>query len=487
MQPINEMSQSIEKIKQIFTEKSKELMKKSPNLKAVFCIGSAANEKIFTSTDYQDFDIHFYYDKSFLSKKDLDEIKGIFNFVKSEVETDDVALDYCIKDKPWKMVARKKMNIGIHGTVLNKLDFLKRTNDNYIMAANMFANSEVLVGNLNYPKRKISNTEFLSSAGGIGWLKENFYKLVNILDPNVPALANPIKEIAIYFGLTPLIHYYYLKNSKTTNRKTAHEFFEKQELVPEEVKQAVNFIYASKKNKEANVNDSFKLLEASHIILNYVSSQFEYVNKPKLENNNVANDEYSRILTKLLGRNISISQNLIYFKNGSFKSVLKEIKTKGKSFSNVTPDEYFETVNFLVNNSNVNECSRLYFFENNDLRSIDKTDFSPISADNFIFSWEKGLATYIQRLNEIYLNSTSISNNDVLLSRIFATIVYHKFCNIFNENVFTNDYVNLILEQNSITPNEEQFFENLNFLSLVGEKALSKISNLNLDKNTPML
>jgi len=72
------MEKRILSIKQRFAEEGKTLKKLIPNLEAVFCIGSCANNQNFSDSKYQDFDIHLYVDKSFLNKKDLDAIKAVF-------------------------------------------------------------------------------------------------------------------------------------------------------------------------------------------------------------------------------------------------------------------------------------------------------------------------------------------------------------------------------------------------------------------------
>ena len=100
------------------------LKKLIPNLEAVFCIGSCANNQNFSDIKYQDFDIHFYVNKSFLDRKDLDAIKATFQKIAEIFEDRDTAIDYCIKDKPWKMLPRKKINIGFHGTLLNHFDYM---------------------------------------------------------------------------------------------------------------------------------------------------------------------------------------------------------------------------------------------------------------------------------------------------------------------------------------------------------------------------
>ncbi|HOI96947.1 MAG TPA: hypothetical protein PLA19_00375 [Candidatus Pacearchaeota archaeon] len=105
------MEKIISSVKHRFAEEGWALKKYIPSLEAVFCIGSSANNQNFKNKEYQDFDIHFYVNKSFLNKKDLDAIKEIFRKIAESLENKDTAIDYCIKDKPWKMVPRKKLTL----------------------------------------------------------------------------------------------------------------------------------------------------------------------------------------------------------------------------------------------------------------------------------------------------------------------------------------------------------------------------------------
>ena len=460
----------ISQIKNSFTDKGNALMKNILGLKAVFCTGSSANKKDFSNYEYQDFDIHFYIDKSFLSKRDLDLIRDIFKDIVKQYESSDVALDYCIKDLPWKMIPRKRINIGLHGTVYNRLDFKKRLEANYILALNMFENSEVLVGQLNFPKRKITNIEFLTKPGGIGWLKEQFYRLVGVLDPQLPEMAIPIREVAVYFGLTPLIHYYYIKSGNTANRETSRCFFNNQESVPSTIKEAVNFIYKSKTNFEQTSKNAYGLLEATHRILNYVANAFETKSEVKFIGKDVNKDEHSDIISKLLCREISVTRRLYYFYEDEFFAVLNTIKNISANFTYISPDDFVVALSTIIKDSSLKEVSRLYFFKQNDLRSVDETDFVSLEFFSLIYSWEKGIATYIQRLNENYLNSNKITEKDVMLAKVLACIGYSEFCRLTHGSFDMN---NIDLElglQNSFSY-EENYFKCINYLVHIGDSA----------------
>lgn len=470
------MEQIISSIKRRFAEEGGELKKSIPSLEAIFCIGSAANNRTFKNEGYQDFDIHFYLNKSFLNRNDLDSIKEIFRKTADSFKDQNTAIDYCIKDKPWKMAPKKLVNIGFHGTLLNRLDYLKRIGPNHILALNMFDNSETLFGRLVYPQKPILNDEFLTQAGGIGWLKENFYRLANVLDPAKEAMAVPIREVAVYFGLSPLIHYYYLCNGKTATREKSHAFFLDHKLVPKKAKEAAEFIYGLKNgNNAGRQQDSFPLMEAAYTILKFVEKSFAKPGtKAEKIRQNTSEDENSELISALTGRRISVKSAKSWFFAQGFAEALMEIKKNALSFSNVSPDEYFETLNNLLNNSGINEVNRVYFFEQGDPRADDPIDFSRLSFPGVVYSWEKGIATYVQRLNELYLNSATLTENDLMLAKILVSVSLKEYSRLRNEDFRLNDLDSKLgfLRGFSL---EDRYFRCLEFLAGLGDSVINEI------------
>jgi hypothetical protein len=178
----------------------------------------------------------------------------------------------------------------------------------------MFANSEIIAGHFDYPKRSITNAEFVSRAGGIGWLKENFYRLLAVLDTKNAGMTIPIKEVAVYFGHTPLIHYYYLNNRTTANREISRQFFMKSRTVPTHIKDAVSLIHIAKHESKPLPEKNNALLEAAYNILLFVGDQFSFGSSAKLENIDYCEDEYSEIIAALIGRNtISDEASELFF------------------------------------------------------------------------------------------------------------------------------------------------------------------------------
>ena len=398
------MNEKIQKLKFCFKEQSEMIMKKDPSLKAVFCTGSIANNRNVPDSSYQDFDIHFYYDKEYLTKEDLEMIKGAFDECARQIESEEVAVDYSVSDKPWKMVPRKRINIGMHGTVLNSFDYQKRIGPNYILAANMFTCSEVLIGNLPLPPHEITNEEFLSNAGGMGWLEENFYRLLPVLNPNLPDCAPAIREISIYFGLTPLLHYYYQNNKGPATRKTAKEYFMGDSRVPQNIKNDVERIYKAKNRDISTVNESFNLLNAAYNIIKYVTN---YLAKdlPHYKFETPDNeDDYSEIVSKVLNRNVALNGSWLLLDGDNFKTDYERIVNNVPANTAYFPDDFVECVLFAITHQEINDISRMHIFDEDSYRICDKTDFGPLTMNSSLYGWEKSISTYIQRLNEYYIS-----------------------------------------------------------------------------------
>ena len=398
------MNERIKMLKECFSKYGEAIMKDDPTLKAVFCTGSIANNYNIPDSSYQDFDIHFYYDKEYLTEKDLQRIRNVFDECVREIENDEVAVDYSVSDKPWKMVPRKKINIGMHGTVLNSFDYQKRVGPNYILAANMFTCSEVLVGSLPLPPHTITDEEFLSNAGGMGWLGENFYRLLPILNPEMEECSEPIREVSIYFGLTPLLHYYYQNNGAPATRKEAKEYFMNDSRVPKSIKDSVNIIYAAKNRDLRTANESLSLLTAAYNTIKYVTDYFAK-ELPKYKYNTPnTEDDYSSIISNVLDRNIELTASWLLLDSNSFHETYSQIMNYFPIEGAYFPDDFVEAVLFAITHKDIDKIQRIHIFDNDAYRIKDKTDFGPLTSESALYGWEKSISTYVQRLNEYYIS-----------------------------------------------------------------------------------
>ncbi len=428
------MAEKIELVKASFKNGMQQEGLECQGLRAMFSIGSAANNESFRNEFFQDFDIHLFFNHLDISKKTLGAVKRLFKEVARKHEDQDTAVEFMVKDQPWKMIPRKASNIGIHGTVLDSLDFQRRIERNYILGLNMFRNAEVLYGKLDFPQKKISVDQFFSEVGGIGWLEELYYRILPFTDPGNKIMHPMIVEISYYFGLSPLLHFYYLHNNTVATRQECFAFFVAQGSVPDAAKEAARFLMRKGVN---NTNDCLAMLNYAFEIMQFVRSQFGEDSKEDCEKEKqmlpesriLAIDEGSMLISEVLGRQISINQRHCLITGGDFNQIQSEIGRCFGSFSNQTPDDYVESIHSIIEGG-LSEVNRLYFwiFGKNE-RFLNRTDFSlhDPTLDSLLYSWERGITTFIQRLHEAYLNKEHLDATDVLLAKILALMAYSDF------------------------------------------------------------
>lgn len=196
------MNEMIKSLKESFVKEVKQDKVLSEKLKALFLIGSVANKQTFSNDFFQDFDIHLFFDYLNIDRDTLKRVKELTQKIVSQNVNEQIAIEFMITDRPWKMIPKKAINIGIHGTLLNCLDFKRRINENYILGLNMFQNSEVLYGSLDFPRRAIYPNQFLSEVGGVGWLMEQYCRVLAVVDAKNEAMYPQIIELCYYFGLS---------------------------------------------------------------------------------------------------------------------------------------------------------------------------------------------------------------------------------------------------------------------------------------------
>jgi len=459
------MAEKIESIKGSFIEEAKNLGLPSRGLKTIFVIGSAANTKVFESETYQDFDIHLLFDRLEIEEDTLRLIRLLFKKVAQKHEDENTAIDFVVKDLPWKMIPRKQRNIGIHGTVLNSLDFQRRITKNYILALNMFGTAEILYGNLEFPKRAISSDQFLSEVGGVGWLRELYLRLLPFININDKNLYQMALDVSYYFGLSPLLHFYYLRNRRVAARKDCLQFFIESEDVPMDLKEAARFI---KKKEIKDIDSCRRSLRGAFDIIQFVGNQFgERGTKEKLKFKKIVIDEDSKLLSYLLRRPISMYQIHFMLPEGNFEEILSQIKERFYSCSSPTFNEFVESLQILIKDK-LNKVDRPYFWIiGRHKRLFNDLDFAlniP-TLEFLLYSWEKGITTFIQRLHEIYINKEFLNTSDVLLARILALVAHNNYLRITTNRIpSVKDSVKRFGRKIDKLSPQRQFFIYLQFL-----------------------
>lgn len=479
------MAEKIESVKISFVRGVKHGGLESRGLRAMFSIGSTANTKTFRNESYQDFDIHLFFDRLDIDKETLKEVKMLFQEIARKHEDQDTAVEFTVKDRPWKMIPRKPRNIGIHGTILNSLDFKRRIERNYILALNMFQNAEVLCGELYCPKKIIFTGQFLSEVGGIGWLEDLYFRLLPFIDPNNESMYPMAIEVSYYFGLSPLLHFFYLHNKRTATRKECFSFFMSHDDVPDSIKEATRLVMG---RNVKNRDDCQKILHCAFQIMQFVRSKFDELERgPEKKSEQeifrsglLTIDEDSDLASEVLKRRILMSQKHCLLTPGSFNRIQGQIRKLFMSFSNPTPDDYVEVLRSVIENG-LSEVDRPYFWiSGKNQRFFNGTDFRlhATTADFLLYSWEKGIATFIQRLHEAYLNKECLDDRDVSLARILTLVAYKGHLAVVNDKIPTiQDLVSLFEKDGNLKGIsnlnvEDQFFAYLRVLYWLAKKNL---------------
>lgn len=485
------MTNIIQSMKKDFRVESKLENFKECGLQAVFNIGSVANAKFFDEFD-QDFDIHFYFDKIEIGRDCLDGIKKTFKNIIHQHEDENIAIEFAIKDRPWKMVSIKQKNIGIHGTILNLLDFKRRVNQNYILALNMFQNAEVLEGRLNYPQKEITSEQFLFEVGGTGWLKELFYRSLVIIDIDNKKFYPVINEFCYYFAMSPLLHLYYFYNKEVNTRKRCYEFFVNSKEVPESLRDKVKFIYDNRYNIFDGPNDYIKLMDYTIDAINYVHNLFiKQSRNSTIHNETISNkkplviDEDSKLISEILGMEINICQRHYLINNENIYTSKLELSQIIKKLKNPKTNDYVDVVYDVISNE-LEEVDRVYFWSVDNLnRLFNKIDFNledeQMTKSYLLNSWEKGITSFIQQLNEIYINNEEIRPPHVKLAKILLIISYKNYLKLQNSVAYPfQEIVEIMREKENINLEKidkssytEQYFSYLRALCGLAEKLTS--------------
>lgn len=394
------MSGKIEKIKADFVNAAKKF-KIADHLDAIFTIGSVSNAHI-TIKDYQDFDIHFLFPEIRITQEELSRIKMVFEFIREKYTTTTTAIEFAVTDLPWKMKPQKIQNIGLHGTIMNKLDFVRRAEFNHILARNMWDNGEILYGDLDYRQRDLTQSDFAESPGGTGWIKEQFYRFLAAVNLNDMEALAPINDACYYFGLSPLLHYYYINHGRTESRAVCLEYLMLSD-VPKEIKRMVREIKISKHTKFFDKRGYEQLLDATITVINY----FHHIcanPQPNEQKPSFVSDCNSGKISNasLLGKEISITENHFIVEDGNFEHLKKQMNEQLSTLKNPRVYDFFSAIKEAV--SGTGHISRVYFWTGDNLQRLKSLDFQTNEVAE-LFAWETGITTLIQRLHEMPINN----------------------------------------------------------------------------------
>ena len=419
-----------------------------PDLRSMFLIGSCAGEENESSSWYQDFDIHFYFDKLVLSASNLDELKLRLDCIREEYSAPNSTIDWNLRDRHWKLIPNPstKVNLSIHATLANRLDFQRRAQFNPILGWNMYQLCEVLHGDAAatiVPLMKPRPFDHFHSVGGTGWMIENFHRALWLF------FTNPIEQrfypyISGYcwnVASSIMLQYYTLMTSKVTTRNHALEFFLQETKIHPSLHQDVEKLLHFKYTPIVDDATAHELINATASTSRWMISAL--MTRLGIHSNKYSNrglmferDLYSDILRKSLGRLVK-AREVHYWLNdkeadfySSFKTCVDEVRTK---FPNTTSLEFPETLEWLIQQEH-DEVTKVYVWsEINIIRFLLSTDFdfakSHPTFHSAMWGWESGCQATLQRLHEFYI-AKGVTAVTECLARSLTSVVDHHFTNI---------------------------------------------------------
>lgn len=422
------------------------------NLKSLFLIGSCSGDAL-SDEWYQDYDIHFLFDEIFIP---TDKLNWLRELLKNSAlkSNQDCKIEWFVKDRHWKMIpqATYPINIGLHATLLNAADHFRRLHYNPILAANMYGRCNVLHG--NHPaeirgKRPPVILDYLHSVGGIGWLAENFARVVALyqLDQKDHTFYPFIAGYCWNIASSLMFHIYTLTQGGLSGRKHALEYFLNIEDVQNNLvlSEAALLLYKNRENPGDEANFSKPLIDAVGLIINYAKDRI-LLNLPNFNTSSfdqklfTHRELYSEVMKKMIERNyqcavvdIFRNEDLSYY--DSIYNALESIKHKHGN--NISPKENFEFArDILISNKKLIKiriwdsisCFRLIYSHDFDIPN------GVNSKESVLFNWEDGFQTLLQRLNEIYIEKSGRIDSELERLCEFINLLIDQRLNFLSIN-----------------------------------------------------
>ncbi len=456
------MSNVVVNIKDRVFELKKEFVKQfatNDNIAAdsIFLIGSCAGKEDGFDDWYQDFDIHVLFNKPFISTKELEEIGKRFELIKNKFSSEDILVEWNIKDRHWKQIPnyKYKLNLSIHGTIANSFDLYRRIKINPILGWNMYQICEPLFGNppaTYHDLNKPTVLDLFHSVGGVGWMIENFYRTLWFYF-NDPINQSFYPYIQAYCWNVPssiMLQYYLAKNGYPGTRKEALKFLLSDKTFPDELKKDLNFIVEHKRNSENNLVLHKQLINASYAVSSWLTREMKRIYNIKTisRKDNLLSKKtlFKKIIAESLGNDKKVEE-LHFYVNFNEKDFFESFKEKvqfiNKNYKNSSCAEFPEFLKDFIHNKQEN-ASKIYLWNDlNILRFNLSHDFYESKGyktyTSIFWGWEKGTQSLLQRLNEYYILAKDKKDSNLLtISKVFYKI---SFANIKKLNYSNSDFI----------------------------------------------
>jgi hypothetical protein len=245
---------------------------------SVFLIGSCTVDGIPEST-WQDFDLHFALDTAYVRPETLGWLRDFLEALR-RTATPDCRIDGTVRDRHWKLTPDPSVanNIGVHATVLSRIDHYRRVCLHPLLANNMYTRCRVLRG--VHPAdwqgwRAPNRLDYLHSVGGLGWLSENLARAtaLYLIDPADRSFAPFVGGYCWNITGALLFHLYTLENGGVVGRHSALAYLRSREDVPADVLDKAELLESYRLTPEVDEATAVALWDAAGSMLDYTGSR----------------------------------------------------------------------------------------------------------------------------------------------------------------------------------------------------------------------
>jgi len=414
-----------------------------PRLRSLFLIGSTSAGTETARKSYHDVDVHLVMDSICLGRSELDYVRESLHEICAEFSGETVLAAWGLRDRHWKLVPdpTRAINLSIHATLANRLDYQRRVVTNPVLAWNMYQLCEVLVGDHPasiLPLRRPSALDLIHGAGGIGWMAENFYRALwlHLASPDQQEFFPYIAGYCWNAANSVMLHYYTLVTGLVSTRREAQDYLLHLSAFPKHLRRGVEMLDSHKYVASVDESVTRELINAAAGVIAWVAA-FTIERLQLAQSNNLRKpdiwqrDLYSSGLSACVGRRLDVQEVHVKFGHQqgefyeSFRSMFTEVRA---SFPNASSEELFEFLAKLTVTGGSERFTKLYVWSQwNVFRLLLSPDFafsrSQPTLESALWGWENGCQALLQRLHERYVCSGPGPTTDSLarLSVAIAT------------------------------------------------------------------
>lgn len=242
---------------------------------SIFLIGSCTDDRIPEST-WQDFDLHFAVNSVHVDAETLDWLRDFLDALR-RAATPECRIAGTVRDRHWKLTPDPAAanNIGVHATLLSRLDHYRRVSVHPVLADNMYTRCRVLLGvhPAAWQGRRLPNRlDYLHSVGGLGWLAENLARAtaLHMIDPSDHSFAPFVGGYCWNITGALLFHLYTLERGGIVGRHGALAYLRSLAETPSDVLDQLDLLESHRLTPEVDQSTALALWDAAGRMLAYI-------------------------------------------------------------------------------------------------------------------------------------------------------------------------------------------------------------------------